>query len=202
MSINMENPFLIFDESSSDGSLSLENSGTTNQSTITIGDSSLPSTSIDSSLQAPDSPVYNDQSIINDLPGLNPSSERLVELHHDVHTEFQKLMINADPNLVGTAAEVAHGESNNIPFLESIVDDLARNGVQSETYVDAMAELAKFVVQSPLEQFAIFPLIPMNIGDLYFSFTNPSLFMLLTLSLVLLLVHFVTKNGGGKPKAR
>ncbi|KAM7460042.1 hypothetical protein LguiA_035972 [Lonicera macranthoides] len=38
----------------------------------------------------------------------------------------------------------------------------------------------------------------MNIGNLYFSFTNPSLFMLLTLSLVLLLVHFVTKNGGGK----
>nr|UZA62021.1 ATPase subunit 6 [Camellia gigantocarpa] len=37
----------------------------------------------------------------------------------------------------------------------------------------------------------------MNIGNLYFSFTNPSLFMLLTLSLVLLLVHFVTKNGGG-----
>nr|QOZ41528.1 ATPase subunit 6 [Dipelta floribunda]QOZ41660.1 ATPase subunit 6 [Dipelta elegans]QOZ41600.1 ATPase subunit 6 [Dipelta floribunda]QOZ41612.1 ATPase subunit 6 [Dipelta floribunda]QOZ41624.1 ATPase subunit 6 [Dipelta floribunda] len=41
-------------------------------------------------------------------------------------------------------------------------------------------------------------MIPMNIGNLYFSFTNPSLFMLLTLSLVLLLVHFVTKNGGGK----
>ncbi|KAI3832155.1 hypothetical protein MKW98_006040 [Papaver atlanticum] len=37
----------------------------------------------------------------------------------------------------------------------------------------------------------------MKIGNLYFSFTNPSLSMLLTLSLVLLLVHFVTKNGGG-----
>ena len=51
---------------------------------------------------------------------------------------------------------------------------------------------------SPLDQFSIVPLIPMNIRDLYFSFTNPSLFMLLTLSLVLLLVHFVTKKGGGK----
>lgn len=50
---------------------------------------------------------------------------------------------------------------------------------------------------SPLEQFAILPLIPMNIGNLYFSFTNSSLFMLLTLSLVLLLVHFVTRKGGG-----
>ncbi|KAK2658211.1 hypothetical protein Ddye_004744 [Dipteronia dyeriana] len=53
------------------------------------------------------------------------------------------------------------------------------------------------VIHSPLEQFSILPLIPMNIGTLYFSFTNSSLFMLLTLSLVLLLVHFVTKNGGG-----
>nr|YP_010235082.1 ATP synthase F0 subunit 6 [Saussurea costus]QTC08322.1 ATP synthase F0 subunit 6 [Saussurea costus] len=50
---------------------------------------------------------------------------------------------------------------------------------------------------SPLEQFSILPLIPMKIGNLYFSFTNSSLFMLLTLSLVLLLIHFVTKKGGG-----
>lgn len=55
------------------------------------------------------------------------------------------------------------------------------------------------VINSPLEQFSILPLIPMKIGDLYFSFTNPSLFMLLTLSLVLLLLYFVTKKGGGNP---
>ena len=53
------------------------------------------------------------------------------------------------------------------------------------------------LISSPLEQFSILPLIPMNIGNLYFSFTNSSLFMLLTLSLVLLLLHFVTKKGGG-----
>nr|YP_009167264.1 ATPase subunit 6 [Ginkgo biloba]AJP33455.1 ATPase subunit 6 [Ginkgo biloba] len=50
---------------------------------------------------------------------------------------------------------------------------------------------------SPLEQPAIIPLIPMNIGNLYFPSTNPSLSMPLTISSVLLLVHFVTKNGGG-----
>ncbi|KAJ9535631.1 hypothetical protein OSB04_un001223 [Centaurea solstitialis] len=50
---------------------------------------------------------------------------------------------------------------------------------------------------SPLDQFSILPLIPMKIGNLYFSFTNSSLFMLLTLSFVLLLIHFVTKKGGG-----
>lgn len=54
------------------------------------------------------------------------------------------------------------------------------------------------IVPSPLEQFEIVPLIDLKIGNLYFSFTNSSLFMLLTLSLFLLLVHFVTKKGGGK----
>nr|QXE44267.1 ATP synthase subunit 6 [Sciadopitys verticillata] len=39
-------------------------------------------------------------------------------------------------------------------------------------------------------------MIPMKIGNLYFPFTNSSLFMLLTIGLVLLLVHFATKNGG------
>nr|YP_010881074.1 ATP synthase F0 subunit 6 [Moerckia flotoviana]QDE10608.1 ATP synthase F0 subunit 6 [Pallavicinia lyellii]WIA66576.1 ATP synthase F0 subunit 6 [Moerckia flotoviana] len=49
---------------------------------------------------------------------------------------------------------------------------------------------------SPLEQFAIIQLIPIHIGNLHFPFTNSSLFMLLTIGLVLLLVHFVTLNGG------
>ncbi|KAM7249912.1 hypothetical protein ACFE04_019691 [Oxalis oulophora] len=52
-------------------------------------------------------------------------------------------------------------------------------------------------IQSPLDQFEILPFLPMKIGNLYLSFTNPSLFMLLTLCLVLLLFYFVTKNGGG-----
>nr|YP_009504843.1 Atp6 [Senna occidentalis]AWW13964.1 Atp6 [Senna occidentalis] len=38
----------------------------------------------------------------------------------------------------------------------------------------------------------------MKVGNFYFSFTNPSFFMLLTLSLVLLLIYLVTKKGGGK----
>ncbi|XP_065860357.1 ATP synthase subunit a [Euphorbia lathyris] len=54
------------------------------------------------------------------------------------------------------------------------------------------------VIPSPLEQFSILPLIPIHIGNLYFSFTNSSLFMLLTLSLVILLFYFLTKKGGGK----
>ncbi|KAL0903066.1 hypothetical protein M5K25_028244 [Dendrobium thyrsiflorum] len=76
------------------------------------------------------------------------------------------------------------------------IDDLTINGVQGEAYRDAL-DLAG-IGPSPLEQFAILPLIPIQIGDFSFSFTNPSLFMLLTLGLVLLLISFVTKKRGGK----
>nr|WKK50043.1 ATP synthase F0 subunit 6 [Melastoma dodecandrum] len=102
-------------------------------------------------------------------------------------------MINKGPQDVLEAAEALHGESNHIPFLESILKDLNENGVAGTAYKEAL----DLVVPSPLDQFEIIPLIPMNIGDFYFSFTNSSFFMLLTLSLVLLLVHFVTKKGGG-----
>jgi F-type H+-transporting ATPase subunit a len=51
---------------------------------------------------------------------------------------------------------------------------------------------------SPLDQFFIHPIMDLHIGNYYFSFTNPSLSMLLTLVLVLLLVYVVTKKGGGK----
>ena len=51
-------------------------------------------------------------------------------------------------------------------------------------------------LSSPLEQFAIISLIPFHIGNFYFSFTNSSLFMLLTTGFFLLLCYFVTQNGG------
>lgn len=52
------------------------------------------------------------------------------------------------------------------------------------------------LICSPLEQFAIVPLIPIWIGNLYLSFTNSSFFMLLAISLALLFFHMVTVNGG------
>ena len=54
------------------------------------------------------------------------------------------------------------------------------------------------VIESPLDQFGIHSIFDLHIGNFFFSFTNSSLSMLLTLGLVLLLVFFVTKKGGGK----
>ena len=180
----MKNKFpriFLFDENSLNSSAT--SSITPSQSTTTITDSSLQSSDTHDGL-------------FEDHPGLNPSSERIVELQSDIHEKLGELMINKSAQDVLVAAEAVHGESENLPFLEWILNDLNENGVEGEAYQDAL-DLAG-IVPSPLDQFEIIPLIPMNIGDLYFSFTNPSLFMLLTLSLVLLLVHFVTKKGGGK----
>jgi len=49
---------------------------------------------------------------------------------------------------------------------------------------------------SPLEQFTIISLIPMHIGNFYFSFTNSSLFMFLSTGLFMLLCMLVTVRGG------
>lgn len=67
-------------------------------------------------------------------------------------------------------------------------------GVKIPALVDASLSTVR---ASPLEQFEILPFLPMKYGNFCLSFTNPSLFLLLTVSLVLLLLDF-TKKGGGK----
>nr|AAB33492.1 ATP synthase subunit 6 [Petunia axillaris subsp. parodii] len=185
-----------FDEESLNSSAT--SSQTPSQSTTTISDFSLQSSDTQGSSNG----------IFEDHPGLNPSSERIVELQCCIRERFEELLPNnnaeAQAQEALVAAEVLHGESNDIAELEHLLTDLNQNGVLSRAFREAMDLVKELTsppnpptVPSPLEQFEIIPLIPMKIGNLYFSFTNPSLFMLLTLSLVLLLVYFVTKKGGG-----
>lgn len=54
------------------------------------------------------------------------------------------------------------------------------------------------MVYSPLEQFAIISLIPIHFGNVYLSFTNASLFFLLSTGTFLLLFHLITMEGGGR----
>lgn len=49
---------------------------------------------------------------------------------------------------------------------------------------------------SPLEQFTIVTLVPMNVGNLYFSFTNSAFFMMLSTGFFLALFWCVTYQGG------
>jgi len=49
---------------------------------------------------------------------------------------------------------------------------------------------------SPLEQFNIITLLPLHFGNYYFSFTNSSLFICLSLGIFLGMFYFVTENGG------
>ena len=52
------------------------------------------------------------------------------------------------------------------------------------------------MISTPLEQFAIVSLIPFHFGNLYLSFTNSSLYLFLTIGLIILLFSMVTQNGG------
>ncbi|KAI3472752.1 hypothetical protein Pfo_030336 [Paulownia fortunei] len=191
-SIHMENKFpriFFFDEASLNSS-SDTSSRTESQSTTTITDYSQQSSGTPGSSHG----IYEEH------PGLNPGSERVVELQAEIGEKLLEAVKSAgdeklfsEPSDYTAAIEQLHGESNNIEFLQSLS---VQNGADGQAYQEAIQMWVDFV-HSPLEQFSILPLIPMKIGNFYFSFTNPSLFMLLTLSLVLLFVHFVTKKGGG-----
>ncbi|XP_037474148.1 ATP synthase subunit a-like [Triticum dicoccoides] len=50
----------------------------------------------------------------------------------------------------------------------------------------------------PLDQFSIYPIIDLHVGNFYFTFTNAVLYMLLTVILVVFLFFVITKKGGGK----
>lgn len=52
------------------------------------------------------------------------------------------------------------------------------------------------MICSPLEQFSIVTILPLRFGDLFFSFTNSSLYLLIATGLVSLLFYLVTVEGG------
>jgi len=54
------------------------------------------------------------------------------------------------------------------------------------------------MIYSPLEQFSIISLIPLHIGNVYFSITNSTLFLFLVVGLFLTLLDLVLLNGGGR----
>lgn len=85
---------------------------------------------------------------------------------------------------------------NNGETWSSLYQDVMRNGVGGSHLAHAIQE--QLDRGTPLDQFAIHPLIGLNMGNYYFSFTNLSLSMLLTLGFVLLVFFVVTKKGGGK----
>ena len=52
------------------------------------------------------------------------------------------------------------------------------------------------MISTPLEQFAIISIVPLHLGNVYFSFTNSALYMFLATGLVSLLCYLVTIHGG------
>lgn len=52
------------------------------------------------------------------------------------------------------------------------------------------------MISTPLEQFSIISIVPLHVGNVYFSFTNSALYMFLATGLVSLLCYLVTIHGG------
>jgi F-type H+-transporting ATPase subunit a len=52
------------------------------------------------------------------------------------------------------------------------------------------------MIFTPLEQFSINNLLLIRIGNVYLSFTNSSLYLLIATGLILLLLYLITLNGG------
>jgi len=88
------------------------------KSTTTINDYSVKSSSTQGSSNV------NANGIFEDHPGLNPSSERVIELQSEIHDKLGELMINKGPDDVLAAAEALHAESSDIGFLQHLLDDL------------------------------------------------------------------------------
>lgn len=53
------------------------------------------------------------------------------------------------------------------------------------------------MIFNPLEQFEIFPIIPLGFGSFDLSFTNSSLMMVLGVALIIILIQLITVDGNG-----
>ena len=52
------------------------------------------------------------------------------------------------------------------------------------------------MIFTPLEQFSIFSLLPIRIANVYISFTNSSLYLLIATGLIILVLYLITLKGG------
>jgi hypothetical protein len=122
----------------------------------------------DTSTTSPSTSNVNVNGILEDHPGLNPnnpSSEKIVELHAEIRNKIDEVIDKAGhPNLFTeehdriALAEKLHGESENVAFLKSIIDDLGRNGPNASEYKEAL-NLADLLSLSPLDPFSTDPVL-------------------------------------------
>ncbi|KAL0284729.1 UNVERIFIED_CONTAM: hypothetical protein Sradi_7190200 [Sesamum radiatum] len=117
----------------------------------------------DSNQQSPSTPgSSHDIYIYEDHPGLNLDSERVVELQAEIGEKFREAVKSAgDERLFSkpedyiAAIEQLHGESESIEFLQSLSDDLVKNGANGETYKEGIQMWIDLMMSSPLDQFSI-----------------------------------------------
>jgi len=128
----------------------------------------------------------------NHLKAKESEAEKLVHKAFQENEKLKEALASENEKLKEALASSAQSELPATPAKENFSPDIAPIDEVLSYYGENPG------ADSPLDQFEIFPLLPMKMGDFFFSFTNSSLFMLLTLGLVLLMILLVTKKGGGK----
>lgn len=117
-----------FDEASLNSTDSSVPRTTSSVRTMTEGSNTSNATNLNG-IQGDSTGIYEDH------PGLNPSTEEVVEYQAAIHEEIGRLMIGRDPDDVMAAAERVHGESNNLEFLQGqLLADFRNNGVAGEAF--------------------------------------------------------------------
>lgn len=125
----------------SDSSLNSSSSSSYSNYTTTTESSLFSSATKNSSTTENNLQPLAPHGIYEDHPGLNPTDERVVELQSNIRVKLEE--ISGDPERAQIMAERLHGESDNIPFMQSIFENLNTQGAQGEAYIYAVNSLAE-----------------------------------------------------------
>lgn len=110
------------------------------------------------------------QWIYEDLPGLRPLIERIAELQTEISERVEELVTNqregVPEDLVTAIPEKLRADSNDVDFMQNVLDGLNRAGAADSDFQNAFQKVLGQMdpaIPSPLEQFSILPLIPIRL---------------------------------------
>ena len=125
---------------------------------------------------------------------ITPTPERIAGVTIVLQLEEYLGHNESEQGAVNLARTVLGARHRNGETWQGILEDI-RAGGGMDNFIQ---NLPGAYPETPMDQFAIIPILDLHVGNFYLSFTNEVLYMLLTVVLVVFLFFVVTKKGGGK----
>ena len=125
---------------------------------------------------------------------ITPTPERIAGVTIVLQIEEYLGQNESEQGAVNLARTVLGARHRNGETWQGILEDIRAGGGMDNFIQNLLGAYS----ETPLDQFAIIPIIDLHVGNFYLSFTNEVLYMLLTVVLVVFLFFVVTKKGGGK----